>query len=79
MAIVEAIALVAVVTVIVAGAIRLLSLPQREAPSRVELQRDEAHQILLELQITDELLVFLPAKSRDRINEYMARYSAGGR
>jgi hypothetical protein len=79
MMVVEAITLVAVLAVIVAGAFWLFRPPTRDVPSRIETQRDEAHQILLEVQINDELLVFLPSKLRDKINDYMAKYSGGGR
>ena len=77
MIVVEAITLVAVLSIIVAGAFRFFSAPRVDVPTHVESQRDEAHQILLELHITDELLVFLPAKMRDKIDAYLAKY--GGR
>jgi len=77
MVVVEAVTLVAVLAVIVAGAFRLLR-PASETSSGVEAQRDEAHQLLVELQIRDEMLVFLPSPMRDKIDRYMAKYGRAG-
>jgi hypothetical protein len=78
MIVVESITLVAVLAVVVAGAFRLLRLPSADVPTRLQAQRNEAHQLLQEIQIRDELLVFLPSAMRDKIQQYMTKYGEQG-